>query len=46
MKNRTQLVSPIAIGTPVKPSIAGNAIKLNRAVATTVITPPKMISMR
>src|SRR5699024_3153355 len=35
--------APIAIGTPVKPSIAVNAIELNGAVATTVMTPPRII---
>src|SRR5699024_1006408 len=35
--------APIAIGTPVNPNIAVRAIELNGAVATTVMTPPKII---
>ena len=38
-------MAPIAIGTPVKPNNAVNAIELNGAVPTTVIIPPKMIPM-
>src|SRR5699024_348510 len=35
--------APIAIRSPVKPIIAVRAIELNRAVATTVMTAPKII---
>ena len=37
--------APIAIGTPVKPSIAVRAMELSGAVATTVKIPPRMIPM-
>ena len=35
--------APIAIGTPVNPSIAVRAIELSGAVATTVNIPPRII---
>ena len=35
--------APIAIGVPVKPSIAVSAIELSGAVATTVNIPPRII---
>ena len=37
--------APMAIGIPVRPSIAVRAIELSGAVATTVKIPPKIIPM-